>query len=287
MQRKLRALAGAAIVIIVLAGAAWLEAWWYEPLHPVVSEYAVELPGLPEGLAGFTLVQLSDLHRHGGGLSDEAIKRAVALANRARPDVAVVTGDFAGSDPRDYKPCAALLKQLKAPKGIFAVLGNHDHWVDDGYPREALRLAGIRLLDNEHVEIAPGLVLAGLDDELAGRPDERRALAGVPKGAALVILAHEPRTCERVKERTALLLVGHTHGGQVNLPLLARNKLPGLRGAKWIAGWYREGRVLMYVNRGIGMIPPRVRFRCRPEVSVFRLYPAKGKEVEVEGRAVK
>ncbi len=276
--RKRRVLVAVVLVMVsLLAG----DALWWEPRHPQLRTYDVALPGLPAEMDGFRVCQITDPHRH-TRLSDSLIAHGVAMANSTSPDLLVLTGDYAGQDKRDYEPSAALLAQVQTRLGTFAVLGNHDHWAGPSHAKEALTAHGIQLLDNDAAEVSPGLWLAGIDDESSGRPDEGLALGKVPKGTALIALAHDPKSSARFSDRSCLLLVGHTHGGQVLVPPIPRNCIPGLLfRSKWISGWYREGRALMYVSRGLGMSMPTARFLCRPEVTLYVLHPGDGDEVRV------
>ena len=233
--------------------------------------YDVRVPGLPKELDGFRIAQLSDLHRS-LIVPDSLIRRAVDLANTSRADVAVLTGDFVSRNADNAEPCARMLSRLRTRGGSFAILGNHDHWTDARTVAAALRRHGITVLDNKSVEVVPGLYLVGIDDQWAGRPDVPAAFAGVGSNACYVMLSHTPLAVDLFTGKRGLLITGHTHGGQVQIPLVNRKRLPGLRGWRYIQGWYREGDILMYVNRGIGTVNPAVRFRCRPEVTVYVLH---------------
>jgi hypothetical protein len=216
------------------------------------------------------IVQISDLHRTNPA-RDEVIRKAVRLANAESADIVVLTGDFVNTTADNAAPCADMLSHLKARWGVFAVLGNHDNWHGPRQVERALRVHNIRVLNNENSEVAPGLFIIGIDDEWTGHPDVKRAWSGVDEGAGQILLSHTPLAISLFKNKRCLALTGHTHGGQVVLPFVSRNRLPGLRGCPYISGWYRERNVQMYVNRGIGMVNPAIRFRCRPEISVFRL----------------
>lgn len=254
-----------AAVLAVGGYSVWVEPRWIE-----VTRHEVQLAGLSEALDGTKFVQISDLHRS-DTVPDSVIEKTVRIVNSEKPDIVVLTGDFVNHPAENAGPCAEMLSKLKARLGIFAVLGNHDHWTDAETVANALRSAGIVVLDNENREVAPGLFLIGIDDEWAGRPDPELAWSGVDESAGQVLLSHSPLAVDLVSDRRCLMLTGHTHGGQVTIPFISRSRLPGLKGWKYIDGWYTHNDVKMYVNRGIGMIRPAVRFRCRPEVAVFTL----------------
>jgi predicted MPP superfamily phosphohydrolase len=155
---------------------------------------------------------------------------------------------------------------------VLACLGNHDHWTDADAVAGALTDAGITVLRNAAREVADGLWVAAVDDVWERYADLEKALEGVPAGATVVLLAHEPDYADEVAAdgRVSLQLSGHSHGGQVRLPFAGPLVLPYL-GRKYPAGLYRVGEMWLYVNRGVGLVSPAVRFNCRPEVTVLRL----------------
>ncbi len=168
--------------------------------------------------------------------------------------------------------CARELASLQGPLGVYACLGNHDYWTDPDAIARALGRAGVRVLRNEGVEVAEGLWVAGLDDVWEGQPSLDMALKGMPSDAATVVIVHEPDYADEVTAdgRVMLMVSGHTHGGQVRLPLLGPPILPYL-GQRYPAGLYTLGDMTLYVSRGVGLISPPVRFNCRPEVTLLTL----------------
>jgi uncharacterized protein len=199
------------------------------------------------------------------------IRKSVALANELQADIALATGDFVNRRAKNAGPCAEMLSRLKTKMGTYAVLGNHDHWTDAHIVRKHLEEHGIMVLNNERVSLAPGLDLLGIDDFWAGKPDCKAAWRHADASAAHVFVSHNPLAVREVKKHDCLMITGHTHGGQVNLPFISRDLLPGMKGWRYIQGWYRVGKVNMYVNRGIGMVGPPIRFLCRPEVTLYVL----------------
>jgi len=259
-----------------------------EPWRLVVRRYTVRLPGLPAALDGLRVAQMSDLHC--SAITPASfIAGAVDLCNRQRPDLVALTGDYVSrrnSYARftlarlwarpimDYATAvAAELERLLAPLGIFAVPGNHDHSgqcfdaVDD-----LLRQAGVVPLVNRSVRIGEGLPVIGVDDLRAGWPRLRTACAGVAEEEPQIILSHNPRMLAGLEQRNCLLLAGHTHGGQVRLPLTSFRRRPRDMGSSvWHQGWYRRGRAQMYVSAGVGSVHFPMRFRCPPEIAVIEL----------------
>ncbi len=234
-----------------------------------VTRYTVSTPNLPHGDDGLRIVQISDLHRR-QAVPDMFIRSAVAAAQREKPDLVVLTGDFVSFGKGNAQACAELLAPLKARFGVYAVMGNHDHWENAAEVTRALEGVGVKVLTNRNVKIAGGIYLVGLDDLWSGKPDFVKAWRGVPENTAQVLLCHNPQP-EKITPHKCLMISGHTHGGQLNIPGVARNTLPGLRNARYVEGWYKTGGVRMYVNRGIGKVNPPIRLFCRPEVTVYAL----------------
>lgn len=263
------------LVMVIIFIALAIYARKIEPRWIEVTQHTVYVKGLPKNLEGMTVVQLSDLHR-GRKVSDSLIKRAISITQKQSPDIVVITGDFVSRGPENASKCADMLSVLKPRLGTYAVLGNHDYWNGKNKVMQALRAENIIVLNNQNMQIAPGLYMIGIEDLWAGHPDAKKAWAGVDPDAAQIVLSHSPRGVKLFSNHNCLALTGHTHGGEFKIPLIPRSKLPGLRGWEYIQGWYRVGNVNMYVNRGIGLVNPlRIRFLSRPEVSVFKLTASK------------
>ncbi|MBN1976005.1 MAG: metallophosphoesterase [Anaerolineae bacterium] len=264
-----------ALAGVVEAGALTCGGWGYatavEPNWLALERVDVPLHGLPTALEGFTIVQLSDLHR-GPEVAQEDIERAVGLALRQEADLAVLTGDFVSRSADNAASCAEALAPLVDTGEVLACLGNHDHWTHADTVAGALAGVGIAVLRNAACEVADGLWVAGVDDVWERHADLGEALAGVPSGAAVVLLAHEPDYADVVASdgRVGLQISGHSHGGQVRWPFFGPPVLPYLA-TKYYAGRYRVGDMWLYVNRGVGLISPAVRFNCRPEVTLLTL----------------
>ena len=268
-RRQFLGLAGASAAAVV-AGAGW--ATLIEPNWPVVERHEITLARLPARLDGLRIAQLSDIHLSPLVTAGDLL-RAVHLVNRQAPDVIALTGDFIWRDAAQAANLVEPLRQLNAPLGVYATFGNHDHWDGPAEVANALAAAGVTLLVNEAMPLATDapLWLAGLDDVWERRQDIRRALRDVPPGDCTVLLCHEPDYGDEVAAYPVdLQLSGHSHGGQINLPLVGPPVLPWL-GRKYPAGLYRVADLQIYTNRGIGLIAPPVRFNCPPEVTVLTL----------------
>jgi predicted MPP superfamily phosphohydrolase len=233
------------------------------------NQVEIRLPNLPREAEGLRIAFLSDLHL-GPWVSRRQVARSVEMANARHPDLVVLGGDYITQSRRYITPCADILGRLRAPLGVYAVLGNHDHWVDAPATARALKEAGIRLLDNRGEEIGPGLYLAGIDDWGSGRPDLGQALAGAREGDSVILISHNPDAILDPRARRAdLILAGHTHGGQV--ALIGRFVVPSQYGSRHPCGLYREGDTQIYITTGVGNGFPPLRFFCPPEVTLITL----------------
>jgi hypothetical protein len=268
-----------------------------EPRWTEVVRLEVELHGLPKELDGFTIVQLSDLHA-GPCVGVRDIKRWVKLANSLEADLVVITGDFVWSSAHYAEACAKELATLRARWGVYAVLGNHDIWTDADSVAESLLRAGIHVLRDEYEALVVGsarLWLVGIEDRgitgitalgtissispsdfMALWADARDALTklldGIPPDEPRLLLVHNPDFTEMLPGGGVdLALCGHTHGGQVWLPFIGAPLIPSCYGKKYRAGLLDNGATLVYINKGLGLIAPPVRFLCRPEVTLLRL----------------
>jgi uncharacterized protein len=246
-----------------------------EPHLLSVERHEVHLRRLPRALDGLRVVQLSDIH-NGPFTGPGQIERAVCEANRLDPDVVALTGDYV-SHGREYAaPCAEMLGRLRARCGVFAVLGNHDHWVDAPLITDLFRAEGIRVLVNEGMRFEhperPGsnFWLAGVDDTMTGQEDLPLALAGARADELKLLLAHNPLVLRRAaREGVDLVLSGHTHGGQVTWrPETSRSGRPRRR---LLRGLGRQGGTQIYVSRGLGTVVLPVRYSCPPEVTLLEL----------------
>lgn len=246
-----------------------------------VTHQTVYLPNLPKEFGGLRLVQLSDIH-HGLYMRLEEVERAVELANKHHPDLVALTGDFVTNSPNYIAPAARALGHLRARLGVFAVLGNHDHRVGADAVEGALEGNGITVLRNRHVRMpqnGSGLIVAGIDDLGYNVDDLRMALLGAEPGWPTILLSHNPAVLPLAMVRGVNLVIsGHTHGGQVDMPRLrdfARQR--GVRVPMRLRqGYDRLGQTQIYISRGLGTVVVPVRWRCPAEMPVFRLQPANG-----------
>jgi uncharacterized protein len=258
------------------AGAVY--AGWIEPRRLVTVHRRLELPRWPQALDGLRLGVLSDLHAGAPHAGLGQIARAVERLNEEAPDVMLLLGDYIDAHPLwggrlAPEQIARELARLEAPLGTYAVLGNHD-WKQGGDRMwTALHNAGIEVLENRVMHTGD-IYVAGLADLRSRRPDLPGALAGVPAGAPVVLLAHDPDVFPYVPDRIALTLSGHTHGGQVAVPVLRRPVIPSRYGERYARGHIVEDGRHLYVTSGLGTSGLPVRLLAPPEVVVLELVSA-------------
>jgi uncharacterized protein len=227
---------------------------------PVVQRYDVGIDGLPAALDGTVVVALSDLHM-GSLLGPRWLAARVAQVQAERPDLVVLLGDVFEGHAAPAPALERELAALRAPLGVWGVIGNHERYSGSAGAQAAFARSGIRLLRNAWAEPRPGLVLAGVDDVAEGRGDGRTvaalraALAGRPQRAATILLVHAPLPPAQVAAAGVdLMLSGHTHGGQLwPFGLAVRQVFP------LFVGRYRIGTTTVIVSRGTGTWGPRMR----------------------------
>jgi predicted MPP superfamily phosphohydrolase len=246
-----------------------------EPYRLTIEHHQIYLRRLPKELDGFRIVQLSDIH-HSRFTSRQIIERAVQTASSLQPDIIALTGDYISKERAYAAPCAELLGKLRARHGVFAVLGNHDHWTDAALITDLFRAEGITVLINQGMRFeknGAAFWLAGVDDTMVGLEDLSLALAGASESEMKLLLAHNPIILRRAaRAGVDLVLSGHTHGGQVSLTS-ERNAASRPR-RRVLRGLASEGTTQIYVTRGLGTVVLPVRFGCPPEVSLLELRSA-------------
>ena len=283
-KSKLRtALAVAAVVLAALA--VW--AFWLEPASTSVRRVSLAVPGWRAEHRDVRIALLSDLHVGAPHMGLRRLRAVVERVNAEAPDLVLFAGDFVigGKDHTsgvvggtfvEPEPIAEELKALRAPLGVYAVLGNHDWWYDGERVARALRGAGVHVLENEAVRLDRGgraFWLAGVADLWMRTPDEEGALRQVGGDDPVLLLTHNPDIFPGVPARVALTIAGHTHGGQVNLPFVGRPIVPSQFGQRYAMGHVVEGGRHLFVSGGLGTSIIPVRFRVPPELVILKLGP--------------
>jgi uncharacterized protein len=281
MTRRRFLTTGACVAAGALIYSGEIERHWIE-----VSRRDVTIPGLHAAFDGFRVAQLSDIH-FDDFTEPYFLQEAVDRINGMNPDAVFLTGDFVTRSPiagRIFKnaewQCADLLNRLRSPLR-YACLGNHDCLVGMKQVTEALTHNGIKVLNNDYLPIERGggrFWLAGVEDPLEGHPNPEVAIPASIRnlpGEPVVLLCHGPDYVDNLLSQPAgssisLMLCGHTHGGQIRLPLIGPLNLPPF-GKKYVEGWFHFGRLQLHVNRGLGTVGLPLRFNCPPEITFLTL----------------
>jgi predicted MPP superfamily phosphohydrolase len=260
------------------AGAAiGVDAFGYEAHRVLLSRHQVLVEGLPSSLNGLRIAQVTDVHFPGIGA---AARAALEHLDRERPDIVILTGDMTESagamtEVRDFAA------ESRGSIATIAIQGNWEYFagVQGDASRAAYRQAGVQFLVNDATTVDVGgasLTFVGLDDAVVGRPDIAAARRSVAPGSTEIWLVHAPIFAEKppigVAARPVMMLSGHTHGGQIRLPLLPPVKPVGA--GRFLEGWYRDTFAPLYVSRGVGTTGIPARFRCPAELPIFTLRAA-------------
>ena len=263
--------------VAVLAAIAGINAWQNTLADPVVLVTTVTLPKMPADSAPVTVALISDIHVAGPDMPPERLERIVAQINTLRPDAVLIAGDLVSekrSASHVYRPdeIVAPLAELEAPLGTFLVPGNHDHWY--GWPALKRELAKTRItvLENEAAQAGP-LLIGGLDDDYTGRDDIPKTLAAMDRlKGGRIILSHSPDPLPDLPAGS-VILAGHTHCGQIRLPLVGAIATQSRYGDRFACGRTEDPAGTAIVGAGLGTSLLPIRFGTRPEVWLIKMRP--------------
>lgn len=270
---------GLAVVAVVTVVSIGVAAWAFviEPASLRVVEHPLVIAGWPTACNDLRIAVLADLHVGSPFNGLDRLADIVERTNATKPDLVLLPGDFViqhviGGTFVAPEDIAAVLAGLRAPAGVFAVLGNHDWVLGAPRVRAALARASIPVLDDAALVLAHRgcrFRLIGVSDLWEGPHDVARALASVPASGPAILFTHNPDVFAIVPSSVDLVVAGHTHGGQVDLPLLGRLVVPSSFGRRYAAGHVVENGHHLFVSTGIGTSIVPVRFRVPPEISVL------------------
>jgi len=265
------------IFLLVAGLVVW--AFLIEPNRLIVHSETIQIDNWPLELGGLRVAVIADIHTGAPFIDDQKLQQIVARTNELNPDLIVLLGDYMSpnswhSHRVEPEVTAAALRNLKAPLGVYSVLGNHDWWYNGEKVRIAFEQCGIHVLEDEAVEVKwhdKSFWLVGLAD-LWTRPQHvGETIARIPPGSTIIALTHNPDIFPGLPQRVPLLLAAHTHGGQVNIPLIGTPIVPSRFGRKYTAGHIFENGHHMFVTTGIGTSILPVRFRVPPEVLILTI----------------
>jgi uncharacterized protein len=269
----------AAEVVLLLAVCVVIWSTLIELNRLVINSQTIQIAGWPQELNGLRIAALSDIHTGGPFIDEKKLNDIVNRTNALNPDLIVICGDYmSGNSWHGHRVepevTAAALKNLRAPLGVYAVLGNHDWWYNGGKVRRSFETNGIHILEDEVAELnwhGKSFWLAGFAD-LWTRPQHiMGTVEKIPVGATTIGITHNPDVFPRLPQSVSLLIAGHTHGGQVNIPLLGTPVVPSDYGAKYTAGHVFENNHDLFVTSGIGISILPVRFRVPPEIALLTI----------------
>ena len=241
----------------------------------------VPMAGLPKRLDGLKMGVMSDFHAC-GFVRRQDIQESVLMVNHERPDLVALLGDYVDGgnshSPKSVKKGSYVfdaLKGLKAPLGVFAVLGNHDHWADARLVRRELSRIAVVELDDKHIALDHGLAVAGVDDFWEGPARPHKALSGLNGRPVVILLSHNPDVNIQLRgdKSVRLVISGHTHGGQIRIPLINRAPwVPCSQKYRGATGLIRETQDRWtFITKGVGTFFLPIRLACPPDVSILRL----------------
>ncbi len=267
---------GSMLALLGLSGGTYYYAHKVEPSLLQIHQENIYSPSIPPAFDNFKIVQFSDTHL-GFQYSLEQLQDLVQQINQLQPNIVVFTGDLI-DEPLSFlegEQLSLILQELKATDGKYWVYGNHDH---GGYGTnivaDIMVQADFELLQNSHTVIERNherMILAGIDDMILGKTDIDRALANTNPDLFTILLVHEPDFADITKSYPVdLQLSGHSHGGQVRLPIIGHLYTP-IYAEKYISGKYQIDDLQLYVNQGIGTTRLPFRFFCKPEIHLFTL----------------
>ena len=254
---------------------------YLEKHYLAVRHYSVEIRALPPAFNGFTILHLSDLHDKEFGNAGEEL---IGVLGQQQFDMVALTGDLVTGDHPRLTPALELIAGLRAIREcpFFSVSGNHDWRLGRGAEfSERLGKAGVEVLSNSSVSLKRGqqrIWIVGVDDPVTSRDRLSQALSGTDRSAPRLLLAHSPQLYpQAVQNELDLMLVGHTHGGQIRLPVLGAPFVPGMGlFPPWDYGLYQSGATTMIVSAGLGESGLPIRLNIRPELSLVTLRPPPG-----------
>jgi hypothetical protein len=268
------------LIILLTLVVLGLWAFWFEPSRFITTTTHIKIRQWSAKCDGLKIVVLSDLHVGSPHNDLNNLIKVVKATNAQQADLVLLAGDFVihevmGGNFVKPELIAPELKKLTAKLGVYAVLGNHDWWYSGWKMQEIFKREQILLLENKAILLQNGSCqfwLAGIGDYWGAHFDTDKALRDVPEKETVIAFTHNPDIFYELPRRIAITFAGHTHGGQVNLPLLGRLIVPSHYGEKLALGYIAEGGRNMFVTTGIGTSILPVRFRVPPEIAVVYLH---------------
>lgn len=264
------------LLLIVAAAALLLFGYWQATSPPRLRTAGITVAGWPADQRPLRLILLSDIHVAGPDMPPRRLARIVDRVNALAPDLVLIAGDFV-SDKRlstrwySEREAARPLRGLRARYGVVAVLGNHDHWRDSKAIRSELEKVGVRVLSNDTVRAGP-LVVGGIDDAFTGHAKPAMVIERMRRlGGRRLVLSHSPDPFPELPADAGLVLAGHTHCGQIVLPLFGPLATASRFGERYRCGVIREGGKTLIVSAGLGTSIMPLRIGAPPDMWLLQL----------------
>ncbi len=261
-------------LLLIILGILFLTYCYLETYWIKIKKIELISNDIPKSFVGKKLVFVTDIH-HGPFFSIERVRKLVKRINELQPDLILMGGDYVHREPKYIEPIFDEFKKLNSKYGIYAVLGNHDHWEDSELTRRMMIRNGIKVCDNKSYWIKIGddsIKIGGVGDLWEDSQNLDSVINDLKKSDFSILISHSPDYLENLQtDLIDFTLSGHTHGGQMTFFGLWAPMLPSKYGQKYRYGLKRFGDMQSYISSGIGTITPPLRFFCRPEIVLIEL----------------
>lgn len=268
---------GAILGFLGLIGA---YAYFIEPRRLIVNEQNLKIPRWSAKLDGFKIVAISDIHGGSSDVTEEKLRRLVALANAQNPDLIVLLGDYVSQKSKTdaslkmpFETVAENLRGLQAKYGVYAVVGNHDWYYNEQRVRSEFERIGVKVLENEVAPLQVSgetIYLWGIEDYWKKNRVPTNVFEQIPIKQNIVAVTHNPDSLLKAPEEISLMLAGHTHGGQVKFPFYGA--IAFVNDPRFMAGFVEADGKHVFVTTGVGCTGPQIRFNVPPEIAVLNLF---------------